>query len=77
LSLHSLLSSEPEVEDVVLLAFPRSSMASVLTRSSRFQTTPVQTLIESRSADVAQIEFEQGAFDIDTLADFERLRTEG
>ncbi len=34
-------------------------------------------LIESRSADVAQIDFEKGAVDIDTPADFEQLRTEG
>jgi molybdenum cofactor cytidylyltransferase len=36
-----------------------------------------KALIESRSADVAQIEFERGALDIDTPADFERIRTEG
>jgi molybdenum cofactor cytidylyltransferase len=35
-----------------------------------------KTLIESRSADVAKIEFEKGALDIDTPADFERIRTE-
>jgi len=35
-----------------------------------------KTLIESRSADVAQIEFEKGAIDIDTPADFERIRIE-
>ena len=32
-----------------------------------------KALIESRPDDVAQIEFEQGAIDIDTPADFERL----
>ena len=32
-----------------------------------------KTLIESQRGDVAQIEFEQGAIDIDTPADFERL----
>jgi molybdenum cofactor cytidylyltransferase len=32
-----------------------------------------KALIESRHRDVAQIEFEQGAIDIDTPADFERL----
>ena len=34
-----------------------------------------KALIESRSADVAQIEFEQGALDIDTPADFERIKS--
>jgi molybdenum cofactor cytidylyltransferase len=34
-------------------------------------------LIASRPADVAQIEFEQGAADIDTPADFEQLGTGG
>ena len=33
-------------------------------------------LIESRSADVAQVEFEKGAIDIDTPEDFEQIRTE-
>jgi molybdenum cofactor cytidylyltransferase len=33
-----------------------------------------KTLIESRPDDVASIEFEKGAIDIDTPADFERLR---
>jgi molybdenum cofactor cytidylyltransferase len=32
-----------------------------------------KALIESRPDDVAQIEFEQGAIDIDTPADFQRL----
>jgi molybdenum cofactor cytidylyltransferase len=32
-----------------------------------------KALIESRGSDVAEIEFEQGAIDIDTPADFERL----
>jgi len=32
-----------------------------------------KALIESRGADVAEIPFEQGAIDIDTPADFERL----
>jgi molybdenum cofactor cytidylyltransferase len=35
-----------------------------------------KALIASRSADVAQIEFEKGAIDIDTPADFERIRIE-
>ena len=34
-----------------------------------------KALIESRPDDVASIEFEQGAIDIDTPADFERLTT--
>jgi molybdenum cofactor cytidylyltransferase len=34
-----------------------------------------KALIESRSADVAQVEFEQGALDIDTPADFERIKS--
>lgn len=34
-----------------------------------------KALIESRSADVAQMEFEKGAIDIDTPADFEQIRT--
>jgi molybdenum cofactor cytidylyltransferase len=34
-----------------------------------------KALIEARPADVAQIEFEQGALDIDTPADFERIKT--
>jgi molybdenum cofactor cytidylyltransferase len=34
-----------------------------------------KTLIEARSAEVAQIEFELGALDIDTPADFERIKT--
>ena len=33
-----------------------------------------KALVESRRDDVAQIKFEQGAIDIDTPADFERLR---
>jgi molybdenum cofactor cytidylyltransferase len=36
-----------------------------------------KALIESRSADVAQIEFEKGAIDLDTPADLEQIRTEG
>lgn len=35
-----------------------------------------KALIESRSADVAQVEFERGVLDIDTPADFERIRTQ-
>jgi molybdenum cofactor cytidylyltransferase len=35
-----------------------------------------KTLLESRRGDVASIEFEQGAIDIDTPADFERLTTQ-
>jgi molybdenum cofactor cytidylyltransferase len=35
-----------------------------------------KTLIESRSGDVVQIEFEKGAIDIDTPFDFQRLRME-
>jgi len=34
-----------------------------------------KALIESRSANVAQVEFEQGALDIDTPADFERIKS--
>lgn len=45
-----------------LLALPDNSGAKIL--------------IESRSAEVAQIEFEKGAVDIDTPDDFERIRTE-
>ncbi|HEX7517561.1 MAG TPA: nucleotidyltransferase family protein [Chthoniobacterales bacterium] len=36
-----------------------------------------KALIESRSAEVGHIEFEKGAIDIDTPADFDRIRTEG
>lgn len=36
-----------------------------------------KALIESRSADVAQMEFEQGAIDIDTPGDFEGLTSSG
>lgn len=35
-----------------------------------------KALIESRPDDVASVEFEKGAIDIDTPADFERLRSE-
>ena len=35
-----------------------------------------KALIESRSDEVAQVEFKQGAIDIDTPADFERLTTQ-
>ena len=34
-----------------------------------------KALIESRSADVSQMEFEKGAIDIDTPADFTQIRT--
>lgn len=34
-----------------------------------------KTLIESRSRDVAQVEFQKGALDIDTPGDLERMRT--
>lgn len=34
-------------------------------------------MIESRSADVAQIDFEKGAVDIDTPGDLEQIRAEG
>jgi molybdenum cofactor cytidylyltransferase len=36
-----------------------------------------KALIASRSADVLQVEFEKGAIDIDTPADFDQIRTEG
>jgi molybdenum cofactor cytidylyltransferase len=36
-----------------------------------------KTLIESRSRDVAQMEFAKGAIDIDTPADFEQIGMEG
>ena len=36
-----------------------------------------KALIESRSIDVAPMEFEKGAIDIDTPVDFERIKTEG
>jgi molybdenum cofactor cytidylyltransferase len=35
-----------------------------------------KALIEAHSADVAQIEFEKGAIDLDTPADFERIKSE-
>lgn len=35
-----------------------------------------KALIESRQEEVARIKFEQGAIDIDTLADYERLTTQ-
>jgi molybdenum cofactor cytidylyltransferase len=54
--------------------FDRACFESLLTLPDR---SGAKALIESRSADVAQIEFEKGAIDIDTPADFERIRTEG
>jgi molybdenum cofactor cytidylyltransferase len=36
-----------------------------------------KSLIESRSAEVAQVEFEKGAIDIDTPADLERIEAQG
>jgi molybdenum cofactor cytidylyltransferase len=36
-----------------------------------------KSLIESRSVDVARVEFEKGAIDIDTPADFAQIKTEG
>jgi molybdenum cofactor cytidylyltransferase len=54
--------------------FARSCFESLLVLPD---DSGAKALIESRSADVAQIEFEKGAIDIDTPADFERIRTKG
>lgn len=50
--------------------FDRSCFEALLTLPDE---AGAKTLIESRREDVAQIEFEQGAIDIDTPADFARL----
>ncbi|MEY2562307.1 MAG: molybdenum cofactor cytidylyltransferase [Verrucomicrobiota bacterium] len=50
--------------------FDRSRFAALLALPDE---CGAKVLIESRSGDVAEIEFEQGAIDIDTPADFERL----
>jgi molybdenum cofactor cytidylyltransferase len=50
--------------------FDQSCFAGLLALSD---DSGAKALIESRRGDVAQIEFEQGAIDIDTPADFERL----
>jgi len=47
------------------------------TRSGARLDSGAKALIESHSADVAQIEFEKGAIDVDTPADFERIETGG
>ena len=111
--LRHLLSSQPELDAVVLLAcdqpFVDASVITSLLAQQDNTRKPIvacsyantlgipalfdracfesllalpddsgaKALIESRSADVAQIEFEKGAIDIDTPADFERIRTEG
>jgi molybdenum cofactor cytidylyltransferase len=53
--------------------FDRSCFESLLALPD---DSGAKALIESRSDDVAQIEFEKGAIDIDTPADFERIRIE-
>ena len=111
--LRHLLSSQPELDAVVLLAcdqpFVDANVITSLIAQRENSRKPIvacsyadtlgipalfdracfesllalpddsgaKALIESRSADVAQIEFEKGAIDIDTPADFERIRTEG
>jgi molybdenum cofactor cytidylyltransferase len=111
--LRHLLSSRPELEDVVLLACDQpfvdarvitsligqrensrkpivaSSYANTLGIPALFHRacfeallalpddSGAKALIESRAADVAQIEFEKGAIDIDTPADFEQIKTGG
>jgi molybdenum cofactor cytidylyltransferase len=50
--------------------FDRSCFEALLALSD---DSGAKTLIESRRGDVAEIPFEQGAIDIDTPADFERL----
>jgi molybdenum cofactor cytidylyltransferase len=50
--------------------FDRSCFAALLALPD---DSGAKMLIESRGRDVAAIEFEQGAIDIDTPADFERL----
>jgi molybdenum cofactor cytidylyltransferase len=54
--------------------FARACFASLLALPD---DSGAKALIESRSADVAQIEFERGALDIDTPADFERIKSQG
>lgn len=54
--------------------FHRSCFESLLALQD---DSGAKALIESRSADVAQMEFEQGAIDIDTPADFEGLTSSG
>jgi molybdenum cofactor cytidylyltransferase len=111
--LRHLLSSQPELDAVVLLAcdqpFVDASVIMSLIAQQDNTRKPIvacsyantlgipalfdracfesllalpdgsgaKALIEARSADVAQIEFEKGAIDIDTPADFEGIRTEG
>ncbi len=111
--LRHLLSSQPELDAVVLVAcdqpFVDASVITSLIAQQENSRKPIvacsyantlgipalfdracfesllalpddsgaKALIESRSADVAQIEFEKGAIDIDTAADFERIKTEG
>jgi molybdenum cofactor cytidylyltransferase len=108
-----LLSSQPDLDAVVLLAcdqpFVNASVITSLVAQRENSRKPIvacsyantlgipalfdracfesllalpddsgaKTLIESRSADVAQIEFEKGAIDIDTPADFEQIKTGG
>jgi len=50
--------------------FDRSCFEAILSLPDE---TGAKALLQSRSADVAQIEFEKGAIDIDTPADFESL----
>ena len=50
--------------------FDRSCFESLLALADE---SGAKALIESRAGDVAEIEFEQGAIDIDTPADWERL----
>ena len=111
--LRRLLSSEPQLKDVVLLAcdqpFVDARVIASLIREREHSGKPIiassyaetlgipalfnrvcfeellalpdnsgaKAFIKSRPADVAQIEFEKGVFDIDTVADFERMRTAG
>lgn len=106
--LRRLLSSQPELDAVVLLAcdqpFVDASVITSLIAQQENSGKPIvacsyantlgvpalfdrgcfesllalpddpgaKALIESRPADVAQIEFEKGAIDIDTPADFEQ-----
>jgi molybdenum cofactor cytidylyltransferase len=51
--------------------FGRSCFDALLALSDQ---SGAKAIIESRPDDVASIEFEKGAIDIDTPADFERLR---
>ena len=111
--LRHLLSSQPELNAVVLLAcdqpFVDASVVTSLIAQRKNSRKPIvassyantlgipalfhrscfeallalpdnsgaKALIESRSADVAQIEFEKGAIDIDTPTDFEQIKTGG